>query len=223
MNNKKDLSKELLYESVKTLLEQDHPHLHLHQHKLFTLFSIGLQYFLYLSTKKPGFYIIRIEDSFLADKLCRRAKDYTTRKFLEKILLPRKLTYNQSTFFLDYFHINSWFLTNDLPKNKIQGAIIVKDSTSRPLIEDLSGSAEEISAEEETHRLTLKQLQESLPKDYYFSFLQEVAPRTLIISYDHEYEDTTKISFPFIKDQEKVNLHGVTLSENFKSTQWKEV
>ena len=34
-----DLSKQDLYEGVKTLVENTHPHIHLTQQKLFTLFS----------------------------------------------------------------------------------------------------------------------------------------------------------------------------------------
>ena len=69
-----DISKQDLYEAVKTLVECDEPHIHLHQHKLFTLFSIAFQYMLFRSTKKPGCYIIRVEDSILADKLAKNQK-----------------------------------------------------------------------------------------------------------------------------------------------------
>ena len=83
------LSKKDLYESVKTLVELNQPHIHLNQHKLFTLFSIAFQYMLFRSTKVPGAYIIRVEDSQLVDKLQRRAKDPSTRKFLQALTLPR--------------------------------------------------------------------------------------------------------------------------------------
>ena len=75
MFSKKDLDKTTMYEAVKSLLEEEAPHLHLDQQKLFTLFSIAFQYILFRSTKYPGHYIIRIEDSFLADKLARKAKE----------------------------------------------------------------------------------------------------------------------------------------------------
>ena len=87
---KRDLNKNDLYESVKALVECESSHIHLHQHKLFTLFSVAFQYLLYMSTKKPGAYIIRIEDSQLAEKIARKAKDLSSRKFLQTLLLPRK-------------------------------------------------------------------------------------------------------------------------------------
>src|SRR3989339_1189447 len=102
---KKDLSKQELYEAVKMLVDTDdsHPHIHLNQHKLFNLYSIAFQYMLYRSTKNPGAYIIRIEDSHFAEKISKRAKDPSSRKFLQALLLPRKIKYNSSTLFLDFF------------------------------------------------------------------------------------------------------------------------
>ena len=53
-----DMDKKHLYEGVKALVnEQEHNHLQLSQQKLFTLFSIAFQYFLYKSTKNPGAYV----------------------------------------------------------------------------------------------------------------------------------------------------------------------
>lgn len=43
-----DLDKKHLYESVKQLVEtEEHPHIHLAQQKLYTLYSIAFQYMLY--------------------------------------------------------------------------------------------------------------------------------------------------------------------------------
>ena len=86
MNGKKDLDKSTLYEAVKTLVEHPAKHIHLDQQKLFTLFSIAFQYILFRSTKHPGHYIIRIEDPSLAEKLARKAKDETTRKFIGRLI-----------------------------------------------------------------------------------------------------------------------------------------
>jgi len=41
--SKKDLKPEQLYEAVKQIIETDHPHIHLGQQKLYTLFSIAFQ------------------------------------------------------------------------------------------------------------------------------------------------------------------------------------
>ena len=96
------LSKTDLYESVKTLVESENNKIILPQHKLYTLFSIAFQYLLFKSTKEPGGYIIRVENSQLADKLARQAKDPSTKNFLHSMLLPRKLKFQKSMFFLDF-------------------------------------------------------------------------------------------------------------------------
>ena len=195
-----DLNKNDLYESVKTLIETEDKHLHLPQQKLFTLFSIGFQYFLYQSTKNPGAYIIRIEDSALADKLCFKAKDPTSRKFLQSLMLPRKLKYERSMFYLDFFHIGSWNLTNEVPKEKIKGALIVKNTTSRPM--------SEVEMEDDG-------LLESLPPHYYISMLKDFVPKTITIALDQDFGDLDlqEINFPFIKTEEKV-ASGVTISSD---------
>ena len=112
--SRKDLTKELLYEGVKTLLESNKNHIHLPQQKLYTLFSLAFQYMLYNSTKDAGAYIIRIEDGQLAEKLARKAKDDVTRKFMQRLMLPRRLKYGNSTFYLDFFHIGSWSTVNEI-------------------------------------------------------------------------------------------------------------
>lgn len=216
-NGNKDLTKEQLYESVKFLLEQDSPHFHLHQHKLFTLFSVALQYFLYQSTKIPGTYVLRIENSFLADKLVKKAKDYTTRRFLEKILLPRKMIYNQSTFYLDYFHMSSWTLTQDLPPHKLQGALIVKDSTSRPLKENIDAFEEILDSHQQLVSADNEEINKKsspIPENFFYTNLQQRVPRSIIISFEQSYPETQKISFPFIKEQERP-LQGVYVSSSF--------
>src|SRR6476661_2229035 len=97
-----DITKQDLYEGVKTLIETDAVHVHLPQQKLFTLFSIGFQYLLFESTRKPGAYIIRVEDGQLAEKLAKKAKDPSTRKFMSSLLISRKLKYERSVFYIDY-------------------------------------------------------------------------------------------------------------------------
>ncbi len=205
MNFKKDLDKEMLYNGVKTLVEHPSPHIHLPQQKLFTLFSLGFQYLLFRSTKNPGHYIIRIEDSFLADKLARKAKDETTRKFLQKILIPRRLTYNNSTFHLDYFNLSTWGVTKDLPKDRIQGAVIVKNTSNNPLIDE--GDFRHVDPENAQNEAA-KQL---FGKDYYLTSLMEFCPRTITIAFEQDYPGLEKITFPFIED-EVTNPAGVKIS-----------
>ncbi len=122
---KKDLSKEVLYEGVKRLVDSEDSHIHLPQQKLYTLFSLGFQYLLYMSTKNPGHYIIRVEDSYLLEKLQHKAKDEISRKFITRLALPRKLKYQNSTFHLDFFNFSPWNNTNDIPKVRIKAALIV--------------------------------------------------------------------------------------------------
>jgi hypothetical protein len=207
----KDLSKALLYESVKVLVEEDYPHLHLPQHKLFTLFSIAFQYFLFQSTKNHGAYIIRIEDSILADKLARKTKDPSTRKYIQSIMLPRKLKVDKSVFYLDFFHIGSWNLTNDIPREKLKGALIVKNTSTKPM-DDLVDVS--MDAEQEGQESAEASILTELPKDYYYSSLQECVERTIIIAYENSFENTRQITFPFIKKMQEKTVSGVTISGN---------
>lgn len=195
-----NLSKNDLYESVKTLVETEEDHIHLCQQKLFTLFSISFQYLLFRATKVPGAYIIRIEDSHLAEKLLRKSKDPSTRKFLQTLLVPRKLKYGKSTFFLDFFHIGTWSLVNDIPKDKIQGALVVKNSTSKPM--------DEVDPDEE-----IDQAIAALPENYYYTSLQDFSPKSIIIAYNEEFDGTKKVEFPFIQKEKEKLAQGVTISK----------
>lgn len=204
MNSKKDLDKSTLYEAVKTLVENPSKHIHLDQQKLFTLFSIAFQYILFKSTKNPGHYIIRIEDSLLADKLARKAKDETTRKFLQRLIVPRRLAYGNSTFHLDYFPLATWGVTKDLPKEKIQGAIIVKNTSHNPLIDE--SDFRHVSLDEQAIEL--------FGKNYYLTSLMDSAPRTITIAFGEEYEGLESIRFDFIEDSSEKMVNGVRISED---------
>lgn len=201
MIGKKDLDKSTLYEAVKTLVENPSKHIHLDQQKLFTLFSIAFQYILFRSTKHPGHYIIRIEDSLLADKLARKAKDETTRKFIQRLIVPRRLVYGSSTFHLDYFPLATWGVTKDLPKEKIQGAIIVKNTSHNPLIDE----------SDFRHINTDDQAQEIFGKHYYLNSLMEIAPRSITIAFGETFEGLDTIQFPFIEDHSERTVDGVKI------------
>ncbi len=198
-----DISKQELYESVKTLVEIDgKAHLHLCQHKLFTLFSIAFQFLLYSSTKNPGSYVIRIEDCMLADKIAKKAKDPSTRKFIQSLLIPRRLKYGPSTFYLDFFHIGSWNFTKDIPIGKLKGALVVKNTSSRPL--------DEIKIEDDEGQDLLS----NLPSDYYISTIKEHAEKLLVIAFDNEFDGLKKIEFPFIKKGPDRPVHGVKFAKD---------
>lgn len=196
-----DLSKQDLYEGVKTLIETDAIHIHLPQQKLFTLFSVGFQYLLFQSTRKPGAYIIRVEDGYLAEKLAKKAKDPSTRKFMQSLLIPRKLKYEKSVFYLDYFHLGSWNLTSEIPKDKIQAALIVKNTSTRPMME-----IEMEESEDNTVPDTIKNGQ-------YLKTLMENVPRTITIAFEETFEGTSQISFPFIKKEKERTVSGVTIND----------
>jgi hypothetical protein len=86
-----DLSKEHLYEGVKLLVESQADKIHLNQPKLYTLMSLGFQYLLYLSTKNPGAYLIRLEESMLADKLNEKIKRSFNSKIFSKTINDKKI------------------------------------------------------------------------------------------------------------------------------------
>lgn len=195
-----DLTKQDLYEGVKTLIETDAIHIHLPQQKLFTLFSVGFQYLLFQSTKSPGAFIIRVEDGHLAEKLAKKAKDPSTRKFMQSLLIPRKLKYEKSVFYLDYFHMGSWNITNEIPKDKIRAALIIKNTSSRPMIE--------IEAEDEIEENSLTNI---LKNKQYLKSLMEIVPRTIIIAFEETFEKTTPVTFPFIKKEKERTVSGVTI------------
>jgi len=197
-----DLSKQDLYEGVKTLVETDAVHIHLPQQKLFTLFSIGFQYLLFQSTRKPGAYIIRVEDGHLGEKLAKKAKDPSTRKFMQSLLIPRKLKYEKSVFYIDYFHMGSWNLTSDIPKEKIQAALIVKNTSSKPMTE--------IAIDDPEDNL----FPDTTKNGEYLKSLMLVAPRTITIAFEENFEDTTKVNFPFIKKEKERTISGVTISDD---------
>ncbi len=204
MSGKKDLDKSTLYEAVKTLVEHPSKHIHLDQQKLFTLFSIAFQYILFRSTKHPGHFIIRIEDPALAEKLAKKAKDDTTRRFLSRLIIPRRLTYGNSTFHLDYFPLATWGTTKDLPKEKIQGAIVVKNTSHNPLIEE--SDFRHVSGDEQATAL--------FGEHYYLNSLVDIAPTTIMIAFNENYENLEKIQFDFIEDSATRIVDGVQISED---------
>lgn len=204
MITKKDLDKSTLYEAVKTLVECPEPHLHFPQQKLFTLFSVAFQYILFRSTKHPGHYIIRIEDSLLAEKLARKAKDETTRKFMGRLLIPRRLSYGNSTFHLDYFALSSWGVTKDLAQEKIKGAIVVKNTQHTPLIDE--SDFRNVTQDEQAVAL--------FGKHYYLNSLKEIVPKTITIAFDEDFTDLHELRFDFIESKNEGALDGVVLNRD---------
>ena len=200
-----DLSKQDLYEGVKTLVENTHPHIHLTQQKLFTLFSIGFQYLLFESTKKPGAYIIRVEDGLLAEKLVKKAKDPSTRKFMQSLLIPRKFKFDKSVFYLDYFHLGSWNLTSEIPREKLRGALIVKNTSTRPMVKI-------DTTEDEESNMVL----DTIKNHDYLNILTELMPKTITIAFEEEFQSLTPVTFPFIKKEKEKTASGVTINSDIQ-------
>jgi hypothetical protein len=197
-----DLTKQDLYEGVKTLIETDAVHVHLPQQKLFTLFSIGFQYLLFQSTRNPGAYIIRVEDGHLAEKLAKKSKDPSTRKFMQSLLIPRKFKYEKSVFYLDYFHIGSWNLTNEIPKEKLQAALVVKNTSTRPMMDIEMPNEEDDS------------VPDTIKNGLYLKTLMNNVPRTIIVAFEETFEGTSQINFPFIKKEKERTISGVTINDD---------
>jgi hypothetical protein len=198
----KDLDQKILYEGVKAMVECGASHIHLPQQKLYTLFSLGFQYLLFLSTKDPGHYILRIEDSYLLEKLARNAKDHVTRGFLQKMALPRKLKWQNSTFHLDFFNMGSWSRTSEIPADKLKGALVVKNTNSKPLDSQLP---EDIPLEETTSV--------ALEETAYLSLLTHSASKVVFVSFDDELTKTKedlslyqRLNFDFIKDKPREKM-----------------
>ncbi len=209
MTSSKDLTKKQLYESVKELVENQEPHILLPQQKLFTLFSIALQYMMFTSIKQKGIYLLRIEDANLASKLCKKAKDPISRKFMEKIILPRRTTYQGSSFYMDYFNPNTWgqFLqvTEGHKRNQLKMALVVKNTSTNPfagISTEVDEGPEEIISVDSLSNMT------------FHSTLKSVVPETITIAYNFQIPELSQISFPFIVDDDEKPLNGVKISKN---------
>jgi len=133
----------------------------------------------------------------------RKSKDVSTRNFMQKLALPRKLKFQNSTFYLDFFNIGSWALTNDLPKEKFRAALVVKDTVDRPL-----DQSTEVEDEDEAEAAKLIA---SLPEDYYISTLINYMPKTINISIGDAIEGTKDVKFPFIKEEREI-VKGVRIA-----------
>lgn len=195
------IDKTHLYHSVKSLVESEQDCILLDQPKLYTLVSIAVQYFAYRSTKKPGAYIIRIEDGELAHKILRNAKDPNTYKILQKLNVTRKLKYQNSTFYLDFFSPQSWNITSALPSEKIQGALVIHQTPSHNPFDEKESTEEE-------------EIVENLPPFYHLMGLCEVCPKTIAIAYEKEIPGFSPVRFSFIPDENERMMKGVKVSKD---------
>jgi len=187
----KDLSKEVSYEAVKKIIECEHSHILLPQQKLFTLVTLAMQYMMFESTKNPGSYIIRVEDSSLYDKITRKSKDMNIRKFFQRLSLPRKIKFEKSTFYLDFFHVSSWNITKDIPSERLRGAMIIKNTNPNPMLTTAEGEENE---EDNSFLLGME-------NNLFLNSLLGTCPKTITIAFDQSFEGTHPLKFDFIKEE----------------------
>jgi hypothetical protein len=122
---------------------------------------------------------------------------------MQSLLIPRKLKYEKSFFYLDYFHYGSWNMTNEIPHEKIQGALIVKNTSNRPMTE--------IHADLEEGEVV-----HQFPPNHFQTSLMNFVPKTITIAFEETFEGTTPHLFPFIKKEKERTASGVTISEDLE-------
>lgn len=104
-------------------------------------------------------------------------------------------------------------MTADIPKEKIKGAILVKNTSSKPM--------QEIDLEEEED---IPNPMAGLPEDYVLTSLTEFVPKTITIAYDWgaiEPLPLCEVNFPFIK-KERERVAGFTLSKDIDLEEFEE-
>lgn len=121
---------------------------------------------------------------------------------MNRLMVPRRLTYGNSTFHLDYFPLATWGVTKDLPKEKIQGAIIVKNTSHNPLIDETD--FRHIAEDEQGIAL--------FGKNYFLTTLMDIAPTTITIAFNEEFEGLDCIQFDFIEEKSERYVDGVMIS-----------
>ena len=106
-------------------------------------------------------------------------------------------------FHLDFFNFTTWHNTNDLSKDKIKGALIVKNATKSPI--DMTSQMTKSSIGDECST-----------EDYFLHSLKEFVPKTITIAFEEDFDELEIIRFPFIKDEPSEKLCGVKISEDIK-------
>jgi hypothetical protein len=95
-------------------------------------------------------------------------------------------------------------MTNEIPKDKIKAALIVKNTSSKPMMEiDLE------EGEESTVIDTIK-------NGAYLKTLMEFVPRTITIAFEETFEGTSPVTFPFIKKEKEKTVSGVTIHSDIE-------
>ena len=139
----------------------------------------------------------------MAKKLARKSKDPSTRKFIQSLLLPRRLKYGRSTFYLDFFNLGTWG-SSDIPPAQRQVALVIKNTSGKVMNQFFDETEED-----DPNAEALK----NLPEDYYYSTLQDAFPKTLLISIEESIRVQLLSEFPFIKKEKEKTVSGVTIND----------
>jgi len=115
-----------------SLLGQQIPHekkwAHFHQMQTFTLATLATYYMARKAQYEGGIYLIRVETPLLAQKMIVRAKNKFVQGLFQSLCSHRKHRFHQSIFYLDFFQLSSWHLTEKIPLEKIKGILVIKES-----------------------------------------------------------------------------------------------
>ena len=124
---------------------------------------------------------------------------------MQQLLIPRRLNYQKSSFYLDFFQVTSWNMTSDIPRERIKAALVVKNTSDRPM-SDIDPLA--IGETTDGSRNLA-----DLPRDYYFTSLQSFVPKSIIIAFQAQFEATHEINFAFIKKSNDRLAPGLKISD----------
>ena len=124
---------------------------------------------------------------------------------MQSLLIPRKFKFDKSVFYLDYFHLGSWNLTSEIPREKLRGALIVKNTSTRPMVEI-------DTTEDEESNMVL----DTIKNHDYLNILTELMPKTITIAFEEEFQSLTPVTFPFIKKEKEKTASGVTINSDIQ-------
>ena len=100
--------------------------------------------------------------------------------------------------------MGSWNMTSEIPRDRIQAALVIKNTSSRPM------------QEMETQEIDETSFPDTIANGQYLKTLMEMSPRTITIAFEESFEGTTQISFPFIKKERERTVAGVTIHDDME-------
>jgi hypothetical protein len=117
-------------------------------------------------------------------------------------------------FYLDFFNIQSWAITNDLPKEKFKAALIVKNTSNNPLIDEADFRSQYLGEEPE-EQINPEKVQDSpsFDENFFLTSLTSFIPKSITIAFGERFPDLHQIKFPFIQESTE-HLSGVRLARD---------